>query len=80
MYQKISIINWKKNILHKKLKGNDFFNKLGYAAAIPYFEKVQGTELESTELNEKLAYCYLFTSDLEKAESLYKKLISKARL
>ena len=29
------------------LKGNDFFNKLGYAAAIPYFEKVQGTELES---------------------------------
>lgn len=60
------------------LKGNDFFNKLGYAAAIPYFEKVQGTELESTELNEKLAYCYLFTSDLEKAESLYKKLISKA--
>lgn len=60
------------------LKGNDFFNKLGYAAAIPYFEKVQGTELESTELNEKLAYCYLFTSDLGKAESFYKKLISIA--
>ncbi len=61
------------------LKGNDYFNKLGYAAAIPYFEKVQNTEFESTESNEKLAYCYLFTSSFANAESLYKRLISETK-
>jgi outer membrane protein OmpA-like peptidoglycan-associated protein len=59
------------------IKGNDYFNKLGYAAAIPFFEKVQGTELESTESNEKLAYCYLFTNAFVNAESLYKRLINE---
>jgi outer membrane protein OmpA-like peptidoglycan-associated protein/Tol biopolymer transport system component len=59
------------------IKGNDYFNKLGYAAAIPFFEKVQGTENESTASNEKLAYCYLFTNAFVNAESLYKRLINE---
>jgi outer membrane protein OmpA-like peptidoglycan-associated protein len=38
---------------------------------------VQGTENESNESNEKLAYCYLFTNDFLNAESLYKRLINE---
>ncbi|MEY4288845.1 MAG: hypothetical protein RLZZ30_933 [Bacteroidota bacterium] len=60
-------------------KANDLFNKLGYAAAIPYFEKLEGTEFQSIETDEKLAYCYLFTESFSKSESLYKSIVTKSK-
>lgn len=59
-------------------KGNDLFAKLAYAEAIPYFESVSNTELDSPEMQEKLAYCYLSTHQLIKAEQAYKTVVAKS--
>lgn len=58
-------------------KGNELFTKLAYAEAIPYFESVSNTELDAPEMQEKLAYCYLYTNQLLKAESAYKSVVAK---
>jgi outer membrane protein OmpA-like peptidoglycan-associated protein/tetratricopeptide (TPR) repeat protein len=58
-------------------KANELYEKLAYAEAIPYFESVCNTELDSPELREKLAYCYLSTNMLLKAESTYKSLVTQ---
>ena len=57
-------------------KGNELYNKLGYAAAIPHFERVLGSELESPEMRTRLAHCYLVTGNLSKAEETFRQLIS----
>jgi outer membrane protein OmpA-like peptidoglycan-associated protein len=58
-------------------KANDLFDKLAYAEAIPNFESVCNTELDSPELREKLAYSYLSTNQLLKAEAAYKSLVAQ---
>ena len=58
-------------------KGNDLFAKLAYAEAIPYYESVSNTELDSPEMRSKLAYCYLSTNQLLKAEQEYKNAVAK---
>lgn len=58
-------------------KATDLFGKLAYAEAIPYFESVCDTELDSPEMREKLAYCYLSTNQLLKAEVAYKNLVAQ---
>jgi outer membrane protein OmpA-like peptidoglycan-associated protein/tetratricopeptide (TPR) repeat protein len=58
-------------------KANDLFGKLAYAEAIPYFESVCNTEQDSPEMREKLAYCYLSTHNLLKAESEYRSVVAK---
>ncbi|MFM7007282.1 MAG: carboxypeptidase regulatory-like domain-containing protein [Flavobacteriales bacterium] len=59
-------------------KGNDLFSKLAYAEAIPYYESVSNTELDSPEMRAKLAYCYLSTNQLLKAEQEYKNVVAKS--
>lgn len=58
-------------------KGNDLYAKLAYAEAIPYFESVSNTEQDSPEMRSKLAYCYLSTNQLLKAEEAYKKVVAQ---
>ncbi|MEY4895144.1 MAG: hypothetical protein RL751_1973, partial [Bacteroidota bacterium] len=58
-------------------KANVLFEKLAYAEAIPYFEKVCNTDQDSPELREKLAYCYLRTNQNDKAEGAYKSLVAQ---
>jgi outer membrane protein OmpA-like peptidoglycan-associated protein len=57
-------------------KGNELYNKLGYAAAIPNFERVLGSEFDSPEMRMKLAQCYLVTANLSKAEETFRQLVS----
>lgn len=57
-------------------RANNYFQKLSYAAAIPEYEKVLGTEFDSPEMKAKLAYCYLVNEELDKAESMYRGLVS----
>lgn len=55
-------------------RANNYFQKLSYAAAIPEYEKVLGSEFDSPEMKAKLAYCYLVNEQLEKAEAMYRGL------
>lgn len=56
-------------------KANQLFDNLAFAAAIPYYENIAGTEFESYESKSNLAYCYLFTNNSIKAETLYRSIL-----
>jgi outer membrane protein OmpA-like peptidoglycan-associated protein/tetratricopeptide (TPR) repeat protein len=58
-------------------KGNYYFDQQGYFQALNCYERVLGSEFESPEMQQKLAYCYNFCGDFSKAEALYKKLVAK---
>lgn len=58
-------------------KGNFYYDRAGYFQAIPCFERVLGSEFDSPEMQQKLAYSYNFCGEFAKAETLYKKLIAK---
>ena len=57
-------------------RANNYFQNLSYAAAIPEFEKVLGSEFDSPEMKAKLAYCYLVNEELDKAESMYRGIVA----
>ncbi len=57
-------------------KANDYFAHFEYAKAIPYYVKELHTK-DSAEALDKLAACYFFTGDYEKAEIVYRKIISQ---
>ena len=51
-------------------KGDFYFEKQGYFEAIGCFERVLGSEFDSPEMQQKLAYCYNFCGEFSKAETL----------
>lgn len=61
----------------KLQKANELFENFAFAAAIPYYENISGTEFESIDSKSKLAYCYLFTNNSNKAEIIYKGIINE---
>ncbi|MFM8596869.1 MAG: carboxypeptidase regulatory-like domain-containing protein [Flavobacteriales bacterium] len=58
-------------------KGNYYFDQQGYFQALNSYERVLGSEFDSPEMQQKLAFCYNFCGEFSKAEALYKKLLAK---
>lgn len=62
----------------KLKRADNFYNTLAYAAAAGQYEGLVGSEVDSPELQSKLAYCYLKTEQFSKAQNTYAALAPKS--
>jgi len=59
----------------KLKKADNYYVKLAYAYASTIYEELIGSEVESPEMNGKLAMCYYNLNQMAKAESSFSKMI-----
>jgi outer membrane protein OmpA-like peptidoglycan-associated protein/tetratricopeptide (TPR) repeat protein len=59
----------------KLKKADAFYEKLSYAYAVGLYEELIGSEVASPALFSKIASCYYYMGDMEKAETNFKSMI-----
>jgi Tfp pilus assembly protein PilF len=60
------------------IKANYYYSHLSFAKAIPYYEKIAGSN-ENAQVHSHLADCYRLTGDIEKAAESYRKALDMPR-
>lgn len=59
----------------KLRKADNLYERLAYTPALALYQELLGSEVDSPELQSKLAYCYYQTGRLAEAEKMYAELI-----
>jgi outer membrane protein OmpA-like peptidoglycan-associated protein/tetratricopeptide (TPR) repeat protein len=59
----------------KLKKANTYFDKLAYASAVPLYEELLGSSVDSPHLKSKLARSYFYLNEMEKAEVIFAQFI-----
>lgn len=62
----------------KMKKADNYYNHLAYALALPLYEELIGSEVDSPKLKSKLAYCYYQNSRSVEAEKTYRDVVNTA--
>lgn len=58
--------------IRKLKKADQYYQKLSYSLAIPVYEKLRGSKMDSPQMQAKLAYSYYQVGNMKKAVELYK--------
>jgi outer membrane protein OmpA-like peptidoglycan-associated protein len=59
----------------KLKKADNFYDKISYYDAIPLYEELLGSEVDSPELKSKLAFCYMQVGNLIESEKMYQEIV-----
>lgn len=62
----------------KLKKADQYYQKLSYSMAIPVYENLCGSKMDSPQMRSKLAFSYYQIGAMQKAVEMYKEVFSKA--
>lgn len=62
----------------KLKKADQYYQKLSYSLAIPVYENLCGSKMDSPQMRSKLAFSYYQIGAMQKAVEMYKEVFSKA--
>jgi tetratricopeptide (TPR) repeat protein len=60
----------------KLKKADAYYEKLSYSYAVDLYEELIGSEVDSPKLSAKIAMCYYYMGNMEKAESYFTSMIN----